>query len=427
MTILCYRALCETEQNFVFSWGVTPPVNCINNSSHTLDTNSITIVSQVSSQDTNVINDRKTVFSDIMTTSKNNIINLTSFLGMNHLRNNTSTQGSAIISNDFVEYSLQTTTNSTDLAVLSSKQNGRYIAGLSCEVGIAARIPSLPVGNQVMKWGYYDNDNGFYYKLTTNGLSVNVLRDGVENSIPQTEWSLDTMDGNGTSGDSLDTSTGNIYTITFSWYGFGSIIFGIVGRNERGNTTNISVHQYTPVQETSTTNPNLPITAGLENNGTSTSATMYIVGRQFSILGNYTPHFRTNHHHAQAVCSTSTLTPIISLRKKTDYLCCEAKLHRLFIDTDQTVLLECKFDNTLTNASFGNLLERECIMECDTSATAITGGTVVLSNIVKATDSGTVLNGDLQHIIFDNLTISAKSLTNTNANVLCSVTWREDW
>lgn len=45
-----YRIFCVTENDYVYTWGTSPPTTCPNNSAHTIDTNSITIVQTVSTQ-----------------------------------------------------------------------------------------------------------------------------------------------------------------------------------------------------------------------------------------------------------------------------------------------------------------------------------------------------------------------------------------
>lgn len=54
-TIYKYRVFCETENAFVTIWDKTPPTVCPNNISHTIDSNSITITDQVSSNNVNII------------------------------------------------------------------------------------------------------------------------------------------------------------------------------------------------------------------------------------------------------------------------------------------------------------------------------------------------------------------------------------
>jgi len=345
---------------------------------------------------------------------------------MNNLRNKTTTTGSATVTNNNVEYVLTTTANGSDDARLESVQKGTYIAGLTCEVGLGVRIPTIPVGNQEMKWGYYDNDNGYYFKLTASGLSVNILRNGVEQSFPQSNWNRDTVDGQGGSGYTIDVSSGIIYTINFSWYGFGSIVFGVTATNEKGDVSNIPVHKYVPQGETSTANPNLPIRVSLKNNGTTNGKTMYVAGRQFSVVGRREEQYRTNQAYTTRGCSITEMTPLMSVRKQVNDIGCDSKCHRLTVKTDQDILLELRENCTLTNASFSTLPDRETIMEVDTSATSSTLGNIVFSDIILCNTGGVTVS-DVDHIHFENVTLLARSISGTQGNVLCSLQWREEW
>jgi hypothetical protein len=54
-----------------------------------------------------------------------------------------------------------------------------------------------------------------------------------EIKYPQSSWNLDTMDGNGPSGYSLDLSKMQMFFIDFSWYGAGAVRWGLRGSNGR--------------------------------------------------------------------------------------------------------------------------------------------------------------------------------------------------
>lgn len=57
----------------------------------------------------------------------------------------------------------------------------------------------------------------------------------VDTKIPQSEWNLDTMDGNGPSGYSMDLTKMQMFYIDYSWYGAGFIRWGLRGVD--GNIT----------------------------------------------------------------------------------------------------------------------------------------------------------------------------------------------
>jgi len=51
----------------------------------------------------------------------------------------------------------------------------------------------------------------------------------IDTKIPQSEWNIDTMDGNGPSGYSIDLTKMQMFYIDYSWYGAGFIRFGLRG------------------------------------------------------------------------------------------------------------------------------------------------------------------------------------------------------
>ena len=86
---------------------------------------------------------------------------------------------------------------------------------------IGAIISSFSVPHNV--------SNGLFFE--SNGVdgyvSVNVVSNGATNSVPQSLWNLDTMDGTGPSGINVDWSKGHIFHIDFQWLGFGRVRFGL--------------------------------------------------------------------------------------------------------------------------------------------------------------------------------------------------------
>lgn len=72
------------------------------------------------------------------------------------------------------------------------------------------------------------------FDITVGGVSIvsiaSTVQGGVlptETFISQSSWNIDTMDGNGPSRTTLDTTKGNIYAIGYQWLGFGDPIFSM--------------------------------------------------------------------------------------------------------------------------------------------------------------------------------------------------------
>ena len=55
----------------------------------------------------------------------------------------------------------------------------------------------------------------------------------IDTRIPQSSWNLDTMDGNGPSGYSLDLTKMQMFFIDFTWYGAGTVRWGLRGQDGR--------------------------------------------------------------------------------------------------------------------------------------------------------------------------------------------------
>jgi len=81
-------------------------------------------------------------------------------------------------------------------------------------------------------WGYYDDNNGFFWELNGTTLYI-VLRSNstgsvVDTKVAQEDFSFDKLDGTGSIGFNLDITKGNIYFIDFQWLGAGRVKFGVV-------------------------------------------------------------------------------------------------------------------------------------------------------------------------------------------------------
>ncbi len=80
--------------------------------------------------------------------------------------------------------------------------------------------------------GYYDDDNGLFF-LDDEG-TVKVVRrtkvsgSVVDNKTNQSSWNLDTMDGKGTSGITIDWTKAQMFMIDFEWLSVGPVRFGLV-------------------------------------------------------------------------------------------------------------------------------------------------------------------------------------------------------
>lgn len=361
-------------------------------------------------------------------TEKTNIIELKSFLGKSKLRDVELVQGSSTVTNALgdSEYRLQTS-SSNDSAILQSAERGRYVGGLGCEIGIGIRIATLPTRNMEYRWGLYDTNNGFYFKYNGTGLYVVSKRDGVETAVHQSQF-------NGELGSStLDLSIGRHYKIMFS-YGYGSITFYVQNKSNTLDTPFISLHTFDILNKTSIKNPNLPLSAEINNNGLAASGDMYVADRHYCVLGKYTPRYRLNSAYRvnAPVNSTQNFLPILTIRRRQGYNGTIAKLNSVDFVATSTQIVQFRSGTTLTGANFVPLPDQqvpETILEYDQSATNFGGGVVIWTGIVVADRSGLQKLEDFSSALteYDNMTLCVKATSVTNGNLTVCVRISEEW
>jgi hypothetical protein len=384
---------------------------------------------------------RNTAFGEIRVANRTNLIDLKSSFGLNDLRDIVGTTGSATVTNvinSTGEYTIATTANSTDEAVFQTRERGRYTAGIECECGIAFRLGDLNYsGNEFVRWGYFDEENGYYYQYDSNGLRCFVRKAGVDINVPITV-DLDRIIGNNIVID-LNLLEGHIYNISVVWYGYGSINYYI-----NINNYPYIIATYNPVGGTSTLTANLPIGVQLKNNGTATAHNVYVAGRQFSFLGDYTPTFRltpiivlSKSVPSNNAGSTNGNTPIFAIRNKLTSTVAQLKFQSIEVLSDEDVLIQVFLDATLTGSSFGgipNITSSNTLLEYDVSSTDFTSsGLLIYTTLVKGgtRQLGSALSTPQAPILYDltgaqNITFTARSLGGT-ASIDVVVNFQEEF
>ena len=340
-------------------------------------------------------------FGEALTTKRTPIIQLNSVYGINTpLRDavevtETGTGTSAATG----EILLQTGSNADGAYTLESAEIGRYIPGYGAEFGIGIRYPFTPTGTQTAKWGgeTADGNNAFIFGHDADTLYVARIQGGVElNRADKADWNIDPLDGTGASGYTLDETVGIIYQIRYTWYGYGQIIFGILGVVGQQQTF-IPVHQISNKDfiGTSINDPSLRVFATVDNGGTTASNfQLYVGGRQYSIIGDYRPKFRfTGHIRSQRTVGDGVMTPLVSFRFKSAFNGRSVKIDgydMINVGSNNPVYIEVRLNGTLTGPSWAtpnNYTAADTALEADSTATAITGGNVVWAgDIIPAGD-----------------------------------------
>ncbi|UNC92305.1 hypothetical protein [Candidatus Contubernalis alkaliaceticus] len=336
-------------------------------------------------------------FDELRTAKRFAVIELKSVYGLSQLRDIVETTGAGSVTNTTVEFQVSTTADGIDSATLDSAERGRYMPGFAGQAGIGVRIPASPTGDQVFRWGMFDDENGaFFGQSTADGIFVAIRRAGIDTIIPQTAWNVDPLDGTGPSGITLDLALGSIFQVTFSWYGYGVIEFNVVVQNPFTLAQEVvTVNRFRPANETSFADPNLPLRAQIENNGTASASDLFVGGRQYSIIGNFNPEFRITSERRTVTVPTAGL-PVISFQRKPIFPTGSARpnsvsvsLEGIDIVTSADVFFQIIIGGALNTAFTNfptlttNIPGNETGLMVNNDATTITGGEVVFQGVAS--------------------------------------------
>lgn len=211
-----------------------------------------------------------------------------------------------------------------------------YQPGKSQEVVLTGVLGVGAAGNTT-EIGFFDGDNGLFFQCKDATLSV-IRRSGVTGSpvdetVNQADWNMDTMDGNGPSGVTLNLANTQIFFMDFEWLGVGSARFGVYIDGKL-----IYVHEFLHANDLTTvymSTPNLPVRYSIENDGTGPAATMdHLCSTVISEGGQQ--HEGSIHRRSTAgahvVMNTEdTLYAVVGIRLKSTHLAMTIELLKIAI------------------------------------------------------------------------------------------------
>jgi hypothetical protein len=120
-------------------------------------------------------------------------------------------------------------TGAGDRAILQTKRYFRYLSGQSQAIFVTFAAIALET-NVTKRVGYFDDANGLFLEAMGGTLSLvrrsSVTGSTVDTAIPQASWNIDTFDGSGPSGKTLDPTKAQILVIDFQWLGVGRVRMG---------------------------------------------------------------------------------------------------------------------------------------------------------------------------------------------------------
>ena len=292
--------------------------------------------------------------------------------------------------------------------------------------------------------GYFDDNNGIFFKYSDRVTSVVVRKNGSDNAIAQSQWNIDKMDGTGHSRLNLDFSKGYIYYINFSWFGFGEIKFGVY---YAGKLYLIHEHRNINLSSVFIKNANLPMRFQMQSSGGA--GKMHAICGSVISEGGYSPrgfpfsYTRT----AKALGNVSSEIYIMALRiKATNRIIIKAtSLKVMCTTTNANIILRIYLHmadqidsvNPITGASFVSPNSAYSFAEIDVTGSAYTNTNGILIDSSMITTSVDVNLTDLSRFdsdyelnknyigTSDYLVITATSYSQNNESIYTSLNWME--
>jgi len=124
--------------------------------------------------------------------------------------------------------------------------------------------------------GSFDDDNGYFFQTSGSsfGIVLSKTINGVRTDtfVSQSTWHLDKMNGTGPSGNTLDVSKAQIYTMDYEWLGVGRIRYGVV---QKGILIYVhEINNYNSLETVYLRNPNLPIRYEISTHKNTTTGSL---------------------------------------------------------------------------------------------------------------------------------------------------------
>ena len=311
----------------------------------------------------------------------------------------------------------------------------QYTPGYIAEVGISLQIPEAPTGNQEVRFGYFDSDDGVYFGWDSDGVFVERLRNGSRiGKTYREDW---------TAGENVNVEqqlhNGTIALIELALYNYGTIGFDIYDQDRVTNGLQANKVHNTDVPGTTTlSSQDNPIRVEVSNPDTS-DFDVFVADRQATVRGEFTPNRRIKGERRTGVSlSGTTYVPIISFRRKESFKTINTDLFDLAAKPDEDIYIQIREDaGSTTDADYAtpqDVNADETAVEVDTSPTAsITDGYYLFQGQFDGGQNNRSVLGRLDNVdvALKNtrpMTVYARTVSATGGNLTAfNLNWAENW
>lgn len=274
-------------------------------------------------------------------------------------------------------------TASGDSVVRETKRVFPYQPGKSLLI-LTTFTMNTPTANLKQRVGYFGANNGIF--LETDGTTIHIVKrsNGSDVRVAKNDWNGNTLP-------SLDLSKSQIFFIDIEWLGVGSVRTGFV--IDGVFITAHTFHHANIITGTYMQTAVLPVR--YEISSTGATGTLKQICSSVMSEGGYEGksqyYFGTNAPSAGVDLGTAgTIVPLVSIKLKStqlDAIILPAEIDIIAL-SNQVMSYKLILNGTLTSASFADHAVSQC--QVDTSATGITGGTILQQGFITQNNKVTI-------------------------------------
>ena len=187
----------------------------------------------------------------------------------------TTSGGTVTWNSGSAQSTMKVTSTSGSRAIKQTKRIFVYQPGKSQQIICTGKFGTKVDGIK-KSIGSFDDNDGYFFQTSGSSFGI-VLRktiNGVKTDtfISQSTWNLDKMNGLGPSGNTLDITKAQIYTMDYEWLGVGRVRYGVV---QKGVLIYVhEINNYNSLDTVYLRNPNLPIRYEMSTHKNTTTGSL---------------------------------------------------------------------------------------------------------------------------------------------------------
>lgn len=294
---------------------------------------------------------------------------------------------------------LEVGSSAGDSVIRQTKRVQRYIPGRQSEVSMVFRWFPIAAGVR-RRLGLFDDLDGMYFEDGGDGEFYVVIRRNtaggtIENRVAREDWNVDRLDGTGPSGITAVPEAIQQVSIEYEWYGAGQVEFNFIINNNK-----YPIHQFNHaniIDHTWAASASLPIRVELTNvtgesagphyfwqgsHSFSTEGTTTLLGRQKAVASPLTGY---------TLSAANTFYPVVAIRLKTNALR-SVVIPDFYAGAtlDNTNVFIRVLEGTEVTGGTWISYDLESAVEYNLTGTALSGGTILDTVFVNATNQGNI-------------------------------------